>query len=129
MGVDLVTIYECLCDRTRLRLLNVLLKGPLCVCHFQAVLGEPQVKISKHLAYLRRSGLVTAKRSGNWMIYGVPDDRPVLLERNLACLRDCVADDPAFQKDLVRLKKVKRALDSDAPAGVRGRASKRCGCA
>lgn len=51
--MDLVEIYKCLCDRTRLRLLHVLAQGPVCVCHFQEVLGEPQVKISKHLAYLR----------------------------------------------------------------------------
>jgi DNA-binding transcriptional ArsR family regulator len=54
--MKLVSIYECLCDATRLRLLNLLLQGPLCVCHLQAVLGESQVKISKHLSYLRARG-------------------------------------------------------------------------
>ena len=48
--MELVKIYECLCDPTRLRLLNVLAQGPVCVGHFQDVLGEPQGKISKHLA-------------------------------------------------------------------------------
>jgi ArsR family transcriptional regulator, arsenate/arsenite/antimonite-responsive transcriptional repressor len=47
--VKLVQIYQCLCDETRLRLLHLLLQGPLCVFHFQAVLGEPQAKISRHL--------------------------------------------------------------------------------
>ena len=55
---SLVQIYECLCDRTRLRILHLLGQGPLCVCHFQEVLGEAQVKVSKHLAYLRARALV-----------------------------------------------------------------------
>ena len=58
--MKLVQIYQCLCDETRLRLLNLLLQGPLCVCHFQRALDEPQVKISKHLSYLRTRGLVKA---------------------------------------------------------------------
>ena len=74
--MKLVKIYECLCDATRLRLLNLLLQGPLCVCHIQAVLGEPQVKISKHLGYLKARGLVTVRRQGNWMIYALPVHRP-----------------------------------------------------
>jgi ArsR family transcriptional regulator len=56
--MDLVQIYECLCDQTRLRILHLLSQTPLCVCHFQEILEEPQVKISKHLAYLRNRGLV-----------------------------------------------------------------------
>ena len=67
--MELVQIYECLCDPTRLRLLNVLAQGPLCVCHFQEILREPQVKISKHLAYLRRRGLVEVEREGASMRY------------------------------------------------------------
>ena len=46
--MSLVQIYQCLCDETRLRILNLLHEGELCVCHIQDILGEPQVKISKH---------------------------------------------------------------------------------
>ncbi|MEY4005292.1 MAG: hypothetical protein RLZZ221_1388 [Verrucomicrobiota bacterium] len=67
--MQLIRIHECLCDRTRLRIIHLLTAGPLCVCHFQAALREPQVKVSKHLAYLRTRGLVVAKRQGNWMVY------------------------------------------------------------
>ncbi len=116
--MELVRIYECLCDRTRLRILNVLLRGPLCVCHFQAVLQEPQVKISKHLAYLRTRGLVKVRREGNWMIYALPSRRPQSLAANLACLQDCAAGDPVFRRDHDR-------LDRLAPA-VPG--SNGCGC-
>ena len=106
--MSLVQIYQCLCDETRLRLLNVLLQGPLCVCHFQSVLKEPQVKISKHLGYLKARGLVEAKREGNWMIYSLPseDGRAPELTANLACLQDCVAESAVFKADLARLRKL-----------------------
>ena len=118
--MKLVEIYQCLCDETRLRLLHLLMQGPLCVCHFQAVLGEPQVKISKHLAYLKTRGLVTASRQGNWMIYALPAERsrPPELVANLACLQDCAAENPVFKRDFARLKKLDLAC---APvAAVRG---------
>lgn len=130
-GVELVQIYQCLCDPTRLRLLNLLLQGPLCVCHLQSVLGEPQVKVSKHLGYLRERGLVTARREGNWMIYALPEKagRSRELEANLACLQDCAAEQAVFARDLAKLRKLDLAC---APvAAVRGtskRAGARCAC-
>ena len=84
-GMELLRIYECLCDRTRLRLLNLLTQGPLCVCHFQELLGEPQVKISKHLAYLRARALVQVERDGSRMIYELPAKPSRELAANLAC--------------------------------------------
>ena len=117
--MELVRIYECLCDATRLRLLHVLAQGPLCVCHFQEVLRAPQVKISKHLAYLRERGLVDCERRGNWVVYELPAKRPRELAANLACLQDCAREDPVFQRDLARLK----TLAPDV-AGTAG-----CGCA
>jgi ArsR family transcriptional regulator len=103
--MDLVQIYQCFCDRTRLRILHLLVQGPLCVCHFQEILDQPQVKISKHLGYLRARGLVKTERSGNWMIYSLPEKREAELERNLKCLQDCVSTDPVFRGDLQRLTK------------------------
>jgi ArsR family transcriptional regulator len=115
--MELVEIYECLCDRTRLRLLNLLLRGPLCVCHFQDVLCEPQVKISKHLGYLRRRGLVAARREGNWMIYALAKRRSRELRANLACLRDCAREEPVFQRDLARLGRRVRQFAETSPCG------------
>ena len=103
--MELVRIYECLCDVTRLRLLHLLAEGPLCVCHFQAVLGEPQAKVSKHLGYLRRHGLVEVRRRGNWKIYSLPRRRPRELAANLACLQDCARENPVFQRDRARLRR------------------------
>lgn len=115
--MELLRIYECLCDATRLRILHVLGEGPLCVCHFQAVLGEPQVKISKHLAYLRQRGLVRVERDGNWMIYELPSRPSRELKANLACLQDCAAENPLFQRDLARLRKLAPKLAASGPAG------------
>ena len=115
--MELIRIYECLCDPTRLRLLNVLAKGPLCVCHFQEILDEPQVKISKHLAYLRARGLVEVERQGNWMVYELPVRPSRELKANLACLQDCAQEDPVFKRDLARLKKLTPKFAESSPCG------------
>ena len=117
--MELVQIYDCLCDRTRLRILHLLLQGPLCVCHFQEVLREPQVKVSKHLAYLRRNGLVEAERCGNLMIYRLPEKRSVQLRANLACLQDCAQEERVFHDDADRLAKRRKTFPTDTPECVR----------
>ncbi len=117
--MELVKIYECLCDRTRLRILHLLIEGPLCVCHFQDILREPQVKISKHLGYLKRHGLVEAERCANMMIYRLPTKRPRQLEANLACLQDCVETERVFREDAARHAKVRARFGPDTPACVR----------
>lgn len=68
--------YMALADKTRLRLLNLMRQNEVCVCFFTEVLGESQPKISRHLAYLRNAGIVSARRDGKWMHYRIlwPDD-------------------------------------------------------
>lgn len=122
-AMDLVQIYQCFCDRTRLRILHLLTKSPLCVCHFQEVLGEPQVKISKHLAYLRSKGMVVTEREQNWIIYSLPGRKAAELEKNLQCLQDCVQTDPRFKRDLERLTKLRKACCE--PAKIFEKASRR----
>lgn len=117
--MELIQIYQCFCDRTRLRILNLLQQGPLCVCHFQQVLREPQVKISKHLSYLRGHQLVESERCANWMVYQLPEKRSELLASNLACLQDCTREEPVFQEDLSRLNKILADLGPDCPPCVR----------
>jgi ArsR family transcriptional regulator len=125
--MDLVRIYECLCDRTRLRILNLLLRGPLCVCHFQVVLGEPQVKISKHLNYLRRRGLVMARREGNWMVYALPAGASRELRANLACLQDCAGEQPIFKRDLARRAQRAKKFAATSPCGCEAGTERRDG--
>ncbi len=107
--MNLIRIYECFCDRTRLRILHLLARTPLCVCHFQEILGEPQVKISKHLRYLRKRGMATATRDQNWMIYSLPKKRARELETNLKCLQDCVQSDAVFARDLKKLAALQKS--------------------
>lgn len=98
--MTLLDVYESFSDLTRLRILHLLTKGPLCVCHFQELLGEPQVKISKHLAYLKKKGIVEVSKQANWRIYRLPSRPTPLLARNLACLAVCAAEETNFKKDL-----------------------------
>ena len=64
--------YKALADRTRLRILALLMDGEVCVCDIHDTLRLPQPTASRHLAYLRRAGLVEARREGTWMHYGWP---------------------------------------------------------
>lgn len=63
--------FQALGDSTRLRLLNLMGNQEICVCYLVEVLGQPQPKISRHLAYLRRAGIVAARRDGKWMHYRI----------------------------------------------------------
>jgi ArsR family transcriptional regulator len=65
------TFFLALADKTRLRLLNLMREDEVCVCYFTEVLGESQPKISRHLAYLRNAGIVSARRDGKWMNYKI----------------------------------------------------------
>ena len=68
---QLEALFKALADRTRLRILALLGNNEVCVCHIHDTLGVPQPTASRHLAYLRRAGLVTARRDGVWMHYQV----------------------------------------------------------
>jgi ArsR family transcriptional regulator len=75
----LTTVYAALADPTRLRILSLLGEGEICVCHIHASLDVPQPTASRHLAYLRKSGLVAVRRDGIWMHYRVaPQENPVV---------------------------------------------------
>lgn len=126
--MDLVQIYQCFCDRTRLRILNLLCDGPLCVCHFQELLNEPQVKISKHLSYLKTHGLVEANREGTWMVYRLPEKMPAELKANLACLQDCVREDSVFRRDTAKLKAVRPEFAKISPISAKPSSRATCRC-
>ena len=68
---QLETVFKALADKTRLRILSLLGNNEVCVCHIHDSLGLPQPTVSRHLAYLRRTGLVDARRDGVWMHYRV----------------------------------------------------------
>jgi ArsR family transcriptional regulator, arsenate/arsenite/antimonite-responsive transcriptional repressor len=72
--------YKALADRTRLRILALLVDGEVCVCDIHDTLRLPQPTASRHLAYLRRAGLVEARREGTWMHYRLAALDPVIRE-------------------------------------------------
>lgn len=130
-SADLIEIYNCLCDKTRLRIVHLLTKSPLCVCHLQDILGLTQVAASKHLAYLRLRGLVESQRHEQWMIYSLPAKPPRELDWQLRCLQDCLPTDPVFRDDLRKLKALQSdccwvadAMEAKAPANPQFRKTK-----
>jgi ArsR family transcriptional regulator len=101
---QLVPILKAISEEPRLRILNLLIsRGELCVCDIEAILGATQTKISRHLAYLRRSGLVSARRSGLWILYSIspPADEP--RKEVLSILPRLLRATPIASRDLQRL--------------------------
>jgi ArsR family transcriptional regulator, arsenate/arsenite/antimonite-responsive transcriptional repressor len=103
---DMAVLFKALADRTRLRLVNLMSDGEVCVCFFVEVLGASQPKISRHLAYLRRAGVVAARREAKWMHYGLVDPPNPHASRVLREVRQVLAEDPEMQRDRSRLVKV-----------------------
>ncbi|MDB6066191.1 MAG: Arsenical resistance operon repressor [Pedosphaera sp.] len=94
--------FAALADPTRLRLLHLMRDGEICVCFLQEILQTNQPKISRHLAYLKRAGLVEARRDGKWMHYRlkpVEKECKPILDQTLKWLRK----QPSVQRDLSRL--------------------------
>jgi ArsR family transcriptional regulator len=98
-------LFRALADRTRLRLLNLLAGQELCVCYFIEVLQTSQPKVSRHLAYLRRSGLVSARREGKWIYYRVTTPADSFSARILCETLEGLAGDPQMQRDRQRLER------------------------
>ncbi len=96
-------LFKAFADRTRLRLINLIGNDELCVCFFVEVLKTNQPKISRHLAYLRRAGVVSARREGKWMHYRLvepPDPHAANIFREV---RAWLAGNSAMQRDRQQL--------------------------
>ena len=103
-GSQLELLFKALADRTRLRLLNLMAGGEVCVCFFVEVLGASQPKISRHLAYLRRAGVVAARREGKWMHYRVVSPEDAHAARVFAEVMAWLAEEREMQKDRARMQ-------------------------
>ncbi len=99
--VDL--LFRAFSDRTRLRILNLLRGGELCVCDLVDVLNLPQPKVSRHLAYLRRARLVLARKEGLWMYYQLAPASGKFHARLIGCLADCFEEVPELRTDREKL--------------------------
>jgi ArsR family transcriptional regulator len=118
---QLVGILKACADQTRLRLINLLAaEGEVCVCHLVEVLGANQPKVSRHLAYLRRAGLVRDRKDGLWVHYRLAAPSAEHADDLIACLRACFADSPGMRRDIARLREVRAA---QSPVKMESRAS------
>jgi len=122
-AVDMERLFQALGDTTRLRLLNLMGSQELCVCYFVEVLGQPQPKISRHLAYLRNAGLVLSRREGTWMHYRIATPGHAGASRLLKETLRWMQDDPDMIADSKLLTKAccspeKFATLQGAPAPV-----------
>lgn len=103
---NIALLFKALADTTRLRLINLVGEDEVCVCFFVEVLKINQPKISRHLAYLRRAGVVSARRDGKWIHYRIvepPDSHAAHIFREV---RAGLAEDPAMKSDRARLEKI-----------------------
>lgn len=103
---DKELFFRALADHTRLRLLNLIGNDEVCVCFFVEILRSNQPKISRHLAYLRKAGIVSARRQGTWMHYRIVEPADTDAAMMLKAVRDWLRRDPEMERDRQRLVKV-----------------------
>ena len=117
---DMELFFRALADRTRLRLLNLMGSGEICVCFFVEVTETSQPKISRHLAYLRRAGIVSARRDGKWIHYQITTPHDEHAAEVLRGVLRWLKSDVEMQKDYARLTKVCCAPSVQLPVQLRG---------
>jgi ArsR family transcriptional regulator len=105
-GLDTELFFAALADKTRLRLLNLMRDGEVCVCFLADTLETNDPKISRHLSYLKRANLVRGRREGKWMHYSINEPADANAKQVLATTLDMIRSDPEMQKDLKRLVSV-----------------------
>jgi ArsR family transcriptional regulator, arsenate/arsenite/antimonite-responsive transcriptional repressor len=123
--VPLDQFFRALADPTRLRLIHLMSEQEICVCYFIEVIGAPQPKISRHLAYLRRAGLVAARRQGKWMHYRLAVPRDAHAAAILKTTIDSLKENAEMQRDCERLnraccgpKSLVQVLGAPTPARI-----------
>ena len=112
--------FQALGDNTRLRILNLIGDQEICVCYFVEILGGPQPKISRHLAYLRSAGIVAVRRQGKWMHYRIVMPPHIGAAQILRQTLGWLKEEKMMQADRARLTKAccapaKYALLEGAP--------------
>src|SRR5216110_607201 len=102
---SLEQLFRALADSTRLRLLNLMNGREVCVCYFVEILKTSQPKISRHLGYLRRAGVVAARRDGKWMHYRLVRPADAQQARALDCVLAVLGEDRQMQRDRAQLER------------------------
>jgi ArsR family transcriptional regulator len=101
-------MFRAFSERTRLRLLHLLLDGEMCVGDLVAILGISQPRASQHLAYLRNAGMVARRKEGLWSYYSLAKPQSPFHKKLLECLKHCFAEVPELQADDRRAAKLRR---------------------
>ena len=101
--------FRAFSDQTRLRILHLLRGGELCVKDLVDILDVPQPTASRHLAYLRRTGLVLARKAGQWIHYRLAPARGPFQRKLLECLSTCFDEVPGMRKDAARAANLRKA--------------------
>lgn len=96
--------FKALGDPTRLRILGLLLGGEVCVCDIHGTLGIPQPKASRHLSYLKKSGLVTARKQGLWVHYRLAPPVDAVMQSLMGAVTHCLGHVESVGKDRQRLQ-------------------------
>ena len=99
-------MFKALSDPTRLRLVSLLKEGEQCVCHLVDVLGVPQPTASRHLAYLRKAGLISGRKEGLWHYYRLTPARSQFHQHLLACVTAWSQQTLEARQDLLKLQQV-----------------------
>jgi ArsR family transcriptional regulator len=118
-GFDPELFFAALADRTRLRLLNLMRDGEVCVCFFAETLGTNNPKISRHLAYLKRASLVSGRRDGKWMHYRINEPSDKKAADVFEAMMEMLRPDKQMQADRARLVDV--CCVPNAPVKIQGR--------
>ena len=105
-GFDPELFFAALADRTRLRLLNLLRNGEVCTCFFADTLETNDPKISRHLAYLKRAGLVKGRRDGKWVHYSLVEPKDAAAKDIFDATMKMLANDASLRSDIKRLDRV-----------------------
>ena len=116
---DIAQVYKALSEEMRLRILMLLTHGELCVCDLMAVLEEPQSKVSRHLAYLKHSGLIQGKRVGTWMHYFVRETLDELKTAHLVFLKNELSGQDWAVADVEKMRIVQAQKLCEKPAGTK----------
>lgn len=104
-------IFKAFADETRLRILNLLCRGELCVCEIKDVLGITQSKASRHLAYLKNTGLVKYRREGLWMYYSLTNPETRVHQTLISCVKNCLNEIDILREDLKKLAQLKKSCN------------------
>lgn len=117
---NLELFFAALADNTRLRLLNLMGNDEVCVCFFVEVIGTNQPKISRHLAYLRRAGLVSVRRDGKWAHYRITEPKNKLAAKVLVDVREWLKTDGEMQRERLKMIKICCAPIQQQPITIQG---------